>query len=574
MYEHLIELINQELYGDVLSALEEYDTSDYTEELAIIAATSFLAVGDYDGAKKYLRLGLKINPQSGELYLLLGNYFEQYNPKQAYLCYENAELYCDDINDKAVIQSFRQKLEEGISIAPKVSIVILLSNSLDTLRKCIESVRENIISRSCEIIVVDNGATDGTVQWLERQKDIVLIKNREDRAALYGCNQGIKAADPEADILLLSSDTIMLPNSLFWLRMGLYADVGRGAVGSVANYSENGQDCPVKYESADEYARYALDNNIWQEYPYEVKFYLEGFALLLRREAIDGIGLMDTRFTPGQFEYRDWGLRLCMAGWRNVLCYNSIVYRSGTGCNRLTGTDTYQMNQDSFKEKWTFDIAYYINARKEIIDLINADRQDAIHVLEIGCGLGATLSGIQYLFPNAQVYGMELVPEVAAVGGKILNVVQGDIEKEDVPFENIEFDYIILADVLEHLHNPDETLRKLAKRLKKGGAFLCSIPNIMNLSVLYPLICGSFVYENSGILDRTHIRFFTLDSIYRLFTQCGFRIENLGYTMDEAVMRGGYKECLECLLKVPGCADEKLFYAFQYFFRAVKEGNE
>lgn len=573
MYRHLIELINQGLYGDVLTALEKYDTSAYTEELAIIAVSALLASGDYDKAKEYLRLGLKINPQSYELYLLLGNYFEHCNLMQAYLCYENAELYCDDINDKEVIQSFRQKLEESISIVPKLSIVVLSSNSLDILTQCLGSIRENIVGRFCEIIVVDNGSTGGVAEWLEGQKDIILIKNREDRGTLYGYNQGIKAADPEADILLLNSDTIMLSNSLFWLRMGLYEEEGRGAVGSVANYSENGQNCPMIYETIDEYARYAMDNNIWQDHPYEVKFYLERFALLLRREAIDEIGLMDIRFAPGQFEDKDWGLRLCTAGWQSVLCHNSLVYRSGTGCNGAVDTKTYQINQNRFKEKWSFDITYYINARKEIIGLINADRRADIHVLEIGCGLGATLAEIQYVYPNARVYGMELVSEVAAVSGKVLNVVQGDIEKEDVPFENIEFDYIILADVLEHLHNPEEILRKLAKRLKGGGAFLCSIPNIMNLSVLYPLVCGSFVYEDSGILDSTHIRFFTLDSIYRLFSQCGFSIEKLGYTEDDAVTEGCYKECLACLLKVPGCADEKLFLAFQYFFRAVKKGN-
>ena len=262
-----------------------------------------------------------------------------------------------------------------------------------------------------------------------------------------------------------------------------------------------------------------------------------------------------------------------MAGWQIILCHNSLVYRCGAGCNEAVAKNTYQTNRDRFREKWSFDIAYYIHARKEIIGLINADKYETIHVLEIGCGLGATLAEIQYLYPNAQVYGMELVPEVVTVGKKVLNVVQGDIEKIDVPFDNVEFDYIILADVLEHLHNPENILRKLTKRLKKGGAFLCSIPNIMNLSVLYPLVCGSFVYEDSGILDRTHLRFFPLDSIYRLFNQCGFDIEKLGYTVDDAVLEGKYKECLECILKVPGCADEKLFLAFQYFFRAVKKRN-
>lgn len=572
MYEHMIELLNRGQYEDVLCALEKYSTNDYTEELAIIAVSASLAVEDYESAWKYLQLGLQISPQSYELYLLLGNYYEYSNRIQAYLCYENAELYCDDMDDKMIIQDFKREIEkDGVPVVPRVSIVILSSDSQDMLKECIGSIRKNSLGVSCDIIVVDNASADGTMEWLEQQEDIVVVKNRADKGVSRECNQGIKAADPEADILLLGSDTILLPNSLFWLRMGLYENAGIGAAGSVANYSENGQDCPVKYDLVNEYELYALNNNILQENPYEVKFFLERFAVLFRRRALDGIGLMDVRFTLDEFEDKDLGLRLCMAGWKNVLCHNSLVYRIETRCNGDVDTNVYQINMDIFKKKWAFDIAYYIQARKEIIGLINADKHSIIHVLEIGCGLGATLAEIQYTYPNARVYGMELVTEVATVSRKVLNVVQGDVEKADIPFGTVEFDYIILADVLEHLHNPEEILQKLAKRLKKGGAFLCSIPNIMNLSVLYPLVRGSFEYGDSGILDRTHLRFFTLDSIYRLFTGGGFRIDKVGYTVDDAVLEGCYKEFLDCILKVQGCADEKLFLAFQYFFRALKE---
>ena len=77
--------------------------------------------------------------------------------------------------------------------------------------------------------------------------------------------------------------------------------------------------------------------------------------------------------------------------------------------------------------------------------------------------------------------------------------------------------YIILADVIEHLHNPEETLARLIPYLKKDGSFLCSIPNLMHMSVISPLLQGRFDYTEAGILDKTHLRFFTLDSIVKLF---------------------------------------------------------
>lgn len=84
------------------------------------------------------------------------------------------------------------------------------------------NIRRNNVPSSYEIIVVDNASTDESLSWLEQQEDVVLIKNSENRGFPCGCNQGIRAAGPDSDILLLNSDTILFPNSLFWLRMGLY----------------------------------------------------------------------------------------------------------------------------------------------------------------------------------------------------------------------------------------------------------------------------------------------------------------------------------------------------------------
>ena len=191
--------------------------------------------------------------------------------------------------------------------------------------------------------------------------------------------------------------------------------------------------------------------------------------------------------------------------------------------------------------------------------------------MEVGCGLGATLARIQFKYPYAHVYGMELMPEVASVGGRILDIVQGDIENSAFPFDGIQFDYIIFADVLEHLHEPERIVREMAERLKKGGAFICSIPNIMNLSVLYPLLQGKFEYEEAGILDRTHLKFFTLDSIGRLFAQCGFHMEKLLYSQNADKMGEQEMECLQHILNIPGCADRDQFLAYQYLFLARAE---
>ena len=149
-------------------------------------------------------------------------------------------------------------------------------------------------------------------------------------------------------------------------------------------------------------------------------------------------------------------------------------------------------------------------------------------------GLGATLAAIQSQWPNAEVKGIEIVPEIAKIGANIVDIMQGDIEHMDIPFEKESFDYIILGDVLEHLLEPQRILMRLKEYLKADGMFICSIPNLMHMSVILPLLQGAFNYADAGILDRTHIRFFTLTSIYQMFQECKLEIEEIKGTYSAA----------------------------------------
>lgn len=571
MCDKLIEMLNQGQYQDVAAVLGKYHISEYTESMTIIAVSAFLALEDYEAAKAYLQIGLRINPKSAELYLLLGNYYERYNITQAYLCYENAEFYCDDEQDRLTIQGYKNRMiQEGALYEKKAAIVILSYNSAEITKYCIESIRKNNPPSAYEIIVVDNASTDGIVEWLERQKDIRLVKNNENKGFPYACNQGIKMANPEADILLLNNDTIVFPNSLFWLRMGLYENDRVGSVGSVTNYASNGQAVTEKLHSILEYENYALNNNVFIDNAYEIKSFLVGFAVLFRREVLDNVGLLDVRYSPGQFEDTDLGLRICCAGWKNILCHNSFIYHfgSGAGQNSDLWTSLYQVNKEKFRAKWSFDVTQYMSVRREMINLLDIGKKDAVNILEVGCGLGAMMAQIQYRYPNSQVYGIEFTPALAKISRKLFPVEIGDIEKMEIPFGKIKFDYIILPDVLEFSSNPKFVVQKLADRLADGGVFLCGISNLMNVSVLYPLIQGEFEYGCTEI-GKFRKCFFTLKSINKLYAECGFQIEKLNYTTN-GVEEGKYVEFLENILKIPKCADKEQFMAYRYVFRAVR----
>ena len=101
-----------------------------------------------------------------------------------------------------------------------------------------------------------------------------------------------------------------------------------------------------------------------------------------------------------------------------------------------------------------------------------------------------------------------------------------DVESFDFPYRG-EFDYILLADVLEHLRDPVGLLHRVVPCLNGGGEIIISLPNVAHLFVRLSLMAGRFEYQDRGILDRTHLRFFTLASMKRMIDDSSCRIIEL-----------------------------------------------
>lgn len=510
------------------------------------------------------------------LYFMLGKYYEDKNINQAWLCYENAEYYCDSESELTGIKRRKEYIEqlEGWSVH-KVSIVVLTHNTKDLNIQCIESIRDTNYSSSYELIVVDNASTDGTVEWLKEQKDIKLICNQENKGFPEGCNQGIRASEDGNDILLLNSDTIGLPNAIFWLRMGLYEDEQTGITGATSNSVINHQRIEEKFNSIDEYVVYGNRLNVPMRRPYEKKTWLVGFAMLIKRKALDEVGGVDIRFSPGQYEDMDLCVRMNYAGWKVVLCWNSFIvhYGHGNGANREIWAETLDLTAEKFKRKWNFQLEYYTFLRKEICDLIDHPKEAQISVLDVGCGCGTTLARIEWLWEHASVSGIENDERIAKIAAGNFDVVQGDVETMDFPYEEKAFDYIIFADILEHLRDPERTIKRLKPYLKEDGKLLCSVPNIMNHSVVTRLLQGKFDYADAGILDRTHIHFFTLDSIGKMLDSCGMEMVCLEATYNQEPDEQKDRELFESLRQLPHLAQYELFQVYQFVFACRKKAE-
>ena len=123
-------------------------------------------------------------------------------------------------------------------------------------------IRRHCESGTYELIVIDNASSDGSVEWLKNQKDIKLCCNKENVGFPKGCNQGIAMAEADSDIWLLNSDTLVSPDALFWLQMGLYESSDIGAAGSVTNFAPNYQNIDDTTVTDQNYLSYAMRHKI------------------------------------------------------------------------------------------------------------------------------------------------------------------------------------------------------------------------------------------------------------------------------------------------------------------------
>lgn len=165
---------------------------------------------------------------------------------------------------------------------------------------------------------------------------------------------------------------------------------------------------------------------------------------------------------------------------------------------------------------------YYQNLRLEMLPYIP---KTAKNILELGCGEGMFGS---YLRGNlgAKVTGIEIETGFATKAKKNLDKVYiGDAESIIKKLPAKSFDVIVANDVLEHMVDPYSVLKEANRILKNGGIVVSSIPNMRNFHVMYHLVRGGqWEYVESGILDRTHLRFFTKKSIRNMYERLGYEV--------------------------------------------------
>lgn len=165
---------------------------------------------------------------------------------------------------------------------------------------------------------------------------------------------------------------------------------------------------------------------------------------------------------------------------------------------------------------------YYDNVRKEMLKYlpVNAKR-----IMDVGCGNGAFASLVKRK-NDAEVWGIELMEEEAKVAETVLDkVLTGNCENHIDTLPENYFDAIYFNDVLEHLADPYSVLEILKSKLAPNGVIISSIPNVRFFRTFWRVVFSKdWRYDEFGIMDKTHLRFFTGKSIKRMYEELGYDI--------------------------------------------------
>ncbi len=434
-----------------------------------------------------------------------------------------------------------------------ITVMMLAQNEYEIIKSAVQSFRL-FSDIDLSFIIVDNASTDGLQEWALEQTDLTYVRPDEEPIGWgKAVNMVKRELHIDTDLLVIRGNYMLTPYCLFRMVEVLHREDSTGGVcGRIM-----GQVC---YEEAVKLANSETNIDIKRVMK------LNDGAVIWRKEALEEIGEFEERLQTWSKVVDDYCLRMIQADKNMFICSNALFW-SAEVRDRMENTaeDTVVLNN-----KWGmhyFNEVYSGNIIAWFDDMPNRE----MSVLEIGCDCGATLMEIKNRYPNAQVYGTEINPQAAAIAAHFAQVKVNDIEEKNLPFKKGSFDYIIFGDVLEHLHNPLETLKYCKDFLSDEGSVLASIPNLMHISVIEQLLRGNFSYTEMGLLDKTHIHLFTYNEIVRLFSEAGYEICHM-CSCSYAEISNRQKQMIDALLNIDKSTQRFMYETYQYSLKAKKKG--
>lgn len=413
-----------------------------------------------------------------------------------------------------------------------------------------------------DIVIIDMGIDKEIRTWVGRQNefDYICAGYLENYAQIL--NTAIREFSVDENILIMNANQICLGDCIRQLEEISSSDFRIGAIVPA--------DFNTRYPQTADMStalRMAKEQRAQRKGESEIHpiMGISRQCVFLTRHFIDGIGDMDERFLLPDTIMLDYSFRGLCQKWKLVSAEDVLVYETFPQPDFYADVLGLNADRNELKEKWGMN---YFNVMPNgvLIKAIDRKEDEEFTVLEVGCDCGANLAGIKNLFPKSRLFGLEINPGAAAVAASFGEVQTGNIEDYNLAYEEQSFDYIIFGDVLEHLRDPERAVAYCRCFLRPQGKIITSIPNLMHYTVLRALIGGDFTYQDAGLLDRTHIHFFTLNEIVRMFARAGYRIDNCSFTR-VGNMSEEDRRFVEKLKDIGGC-ETFTYIAFQYLVTA------
>lgn len=442
----------------------------------------------------------------------------------------------------------------------RVGIATVAYNAETTLERLLDRVRASVDPSVCEVLVLDDHSSDRTYEvalaYRRNHDDLPLQVMRQPRNLGYGGNQ--KSAYYYAMsqgwdvVVLLHGDAQYPPERIADLVEPIVSGIADAVFGSrmISPDGARAGGMPL-YKRVGNRVLSTIQNRLTG---LRLSEWHSGF----RAYRVSALGALPLDLNSDDFDFdTEIILQLHAAGYRiaeipipthygTEICYvNGLAYahqvvrhsarfrlgRRGFGAGQLaTAGPEYSLKADDLGSHGR--IAEFMRGRPPS------------RVLDLGCGPGWLAERMTRA--GHQVVGVDLV-ESQGVGARMSRFVQCDLERGLTLDRDECFDVVVAADVLEHLRDPERLLREALRHLRPGGLVLASVPNVSHWYVRARVALGLFSYDQRGILDRSHIRFFTRRSFLQLARRCqlevvtkfhtGLPLEPLGFRPSSAVSR-------------------------------------
>lgn len=403
-----------------------------------------------------------------------------------------------------------------------------------------------------DIVVVDVEPSEERKKMVGAFGDLTYIYFEEYVTPGSALNQVISGLEIDEDIVIMDSKHIPMLEAVERLNAALSEMPEAFAVGPVSNSFSGWQ--KANWVNADE----ALDWSIGQkDKNYEESLYLYSGVIAFKKSVLKSKPIFNE-------EIMDMGNLILEKCMREFIGHKRMYICRNSGFWDVSGSsfeDILIVDEKVFERLYGM---HYINVSgnlslvEKLLKFSDPDKE--INVLEIGCDCGGTLFEVKRVFRKAKLYGTDINKNALRFASEFANVIHDNIEDEKLDF-GVKFDYVIFGDVLEHLRNPLAALVYCKKLLKTNGRIVASIPNLMNIAVIKGLLDGNFTYQDTGLLDKTHIHMFTYNEIIRMFEgEAGYKIEDMSMYEDAPK---DYDHLIDELMKL-GNAEKFMYQAYQY----------